>query len=60
MDRTSAHRLPVGEHLGGFYSLAVTNNAAAEHLCSSVCIDVFSFPLGILLRGAPLHHLGVL
>ena len=60
MDHTSAHHLPVDEHLGGFYFLAIMNNAANERLCSGFYIDVFSFPLGILLGGALPHHLGVL
>ena len=60
MDPVLAHCLPVDEHLGGFYFLAIMNNAANEHLCSSFYVDVFSFPLGISLGGAVLHHLEVL
>ena len=60
MNHIWAHRLAVDEHLGGFYFLAIMNNAANEHLCSSFSIDVFSFPLGILLGGAWPCHLEVL
>ena len=59
MDPVLAHCLPVDDHLGGFYFWAIMNNAANEHLCSSLYVDVFSSPLGILLGGAALRHLEV-